>query len=511
MEILKDFLVFLIDIAKGLVRVILQIIAWLIPPQSKIYTAEFVSPKQLLKSNHHGFNLTGNRQLTLANSFRNALIIGGTGTGKSSVVLLPSLFTMSGSFVIHDPSGELYQKSAGYLEAKGYVISILNFSELSSDGYNPIKRAFTSADINKVATLLIRTALKSNDDPFWNQQAITLMSIIIHLVKTQDGLYQNLAGVRYFLTILRVNPQELETYLKRIPHHEIYLEYQAFLNLDEKVKAGVVATVLAALQLLIDSTVARVTAHDSISFEDLRTKPMAIFIQNPISDQGYYTTITSIFIEQLLQHLLYKLPKPKDLPVHFLIDEASSLYVPSLSIAVANVRKYRTSILLVLQNFSQLVSTYGKEAAQTIKANCFTKLYFTGQSLQTAMELEQSLGLAPREDKDGNVAIRPLVPKEELRTMPANRALLICGNSQPMIIKLKPYYQTMQFLKYSIIAPPRPKGPPPIIQLPNLTLINHASNTTSKPPDGLSILPKREERETPTVSSNISTQQKKEI
>lgn len=461
MRLIEAFFNALVD---GLIWLFDQLINLILPKPPPVYPAKFEKSTKLLKTRHYGFNLTGKRQLSLSESFRNALVIGATGTGKTSTILLPSLYSMVGSFVVHDPSGELYQKSAGYLKTKGYNIKVLNFSDIASAGFNPIKRAVTSADMNKVASLLIRTSLGSADQ-FWNQQAITLLSILIHLVKTQDPLYQNLAGVRYFLTVLRVNPDELNKYVKRIPHNHIYLEYQAFLNLEEKVKAGVVATCLSALQLMLDSTVARVTAFDSLNFEAIRKTKTAIFISNPVSEQKYYSTITSIFIEQLLGHLMFKLPGKADLPVFLLIDEASSLYLPGLSITIANVRKYKTGILLALQDFNQLIHVYGKEQAETIKANCYAKVYFTGQPLNTAIELEQSLGLAPRSD-----VVRPLITRDELRTMPLNQALLLIGNHQPMKVKLKPYYKNYQFKKLSQLPALRKMNEVPPLSLPKLNL-----------------------------------------
>lgn len=77
-----------------------------------------------------------------------------------------------GSFVIHDPSGELFSKSAGYLKQRGYEIKVLNFANPNnSSGYNPLVRAQAHRDIQKVASLLIENALGGKSkDPFWNSQ-----------------------------------------------------------------------------------------------------------------------------------------------------------------------------------------------------------------------------------------------------------------------------------------------------------------------------------------------------
>src|ERR1044072_9065563 len=72
-----------------------------IPIKNKEYSATFISQGELLSSRQHGFCLTGRRNLSIKNSYQNALVIGGTGTGKSSIVLVPSLYTMQSSFIVH--------------------------------------------------------------------------------------------------------------------------------------------------------------------------------------------------------------------------------------------------------------------------------------------------------------------------------------------------------------------------------------------------------------------------
>ena len=57
----------------------------------------------------------------------NVLIVGGSGSGKSSTYSIPNAHQMLGSYVFTDPKGELYDKTAGYLKQHGYNIKVLNF------------------------------------------------------------------------------------------------------------------------------------------------------------------------------------------------------------------------------------------------------------------------------------------------------------------------------------------------------------------------------------------------
>jgi type IV secretory pathway TraG/TraD family ATPase VirD4 len=125
--------------------------------------------------------------------------------------------------------------------------------------------------------------------------------------------------------------------------------------------------------------------------------------------------------------------------------------------------------MLIIQDFNQLVNCYGKHDADAIRANCFSKLYFSGASLETAKELEQILGKFEYKDKDKNKVVRSLMTNDEIRTMKANQALLICGHHAPIKAKLTPYYKNLKYKNYHLIPPPEITSAVPEV-LPILTL-----------------------------------------
>ncbi len=427
-----------------------------IPKRKEEYTARFASVRTLLSKRNDGFCLTGRKNLSVRNSYQNALIIGGTGAGKSSIVLLPSLYTMHSSFIIHDPSGELYTKSAGFLKQRGYDIKVLNFANpAASSSFNPLARANSSSDIQKVASLLVANSLGAKSkDPFWTTQAVGLLAILITVLKKQDPSFQNLYNLRQLLTQLGSSPEKIDRLFSRAGNEILYAEYKSFVSYDEKVVSGIIATCKAALQIFTDESVARVTASDSISMQNFRNRPVALYIQNSVADQRYYSVITSLFFEQFFSFALGRIPGANERDIFLLIDEASSLNLPTLPLAVANVRKHRSGIMLIVQDFAQITEHYGRYDAESIKSNCFAKMYFTGQSLETAKELEFTLGRFQYEDKKKKTVVRPLMTSDEIRTMPATQALLICGFYPPILAKVVPYYKRNRFMKYSLIPQP---------------------------------------------------------
>jgi type IV secretion system protein VirD4 len=461
MKIIEQLFSLLIEILEGIFKgafEFLEVVISGIPKKSKGYKAEFASPATLLSRRQHGFCLTGKRNLSVKDSYQNALVIGGTGTGKSSVVLIPSLFTMRGSFIVHDPSGELYSKSAGYLKQKGYEVKLLNFANPAvSAGYNPLVRASTPSDVQKVASMLVLNALggNNNKDPFWNTQATALLTMLITVLKKQDEQFQNLFNVRQMLNALGGNPEAIDSLFSKHADEILFAEYKSFIAYDDKVVNGVIATCKAALQIFSDDSVARVTSFDNLNLQEFRNRPTVLYIQNSVADQKYYSVLTSLFFEQFFSFILSRFPQNNEQDIFFLIDESSSLNLPTLPLAVANVRKHRSGIMLLVQDFAQVVHSYGKQDADAIKLNCFAKMFFTGGSHELTKELEQMLGKFEYEDENDKKVVRSLMTNDEIRTMKINRALLVCGHHPPIMARLKPYYKIPRFVKYSSVPVPK--------------------------------------------------------
>lgn len=433
------------------------------------YNADFATEGSLLSRWNYGFSLTGRKQITVKDSFMNALIVGTTGSGKTQVSLLSSIFSTRGSFIVHDPSSENFSKSAGRMKQQGRTVKILNFSKPEvSAGFNPMSRAKTSSEIQKLASMLVRASLSGGkEDPFWTSQATILLAILISILKkTQLEEYQNLFNVRMLLNQLNAksdNDEEgnpVDGLFSMYADPVLYNEYKSVIALDDKLLSSIIATCKSALTIFADESVARVTSTDTIDFSDFRKQPTVLYLQNSIADQKYYSVLTSIFFEQLTSYLLSRFPEDDEQNIFFLIDEFSSLRVPVFPLAFANVRKHRAGIMAVVQDFNQIVNAYGKADAEAIRANCFSKVYFGGGSLETTRELEQILGKYEYE-KDGKKEVRPLLTNDQIRQLRPNRALLICGAYAPILAHVRPAYKSRRYKAYMAIPAPNMKGNAP--------------------------------------------------
>lgn len=435
--------------------------------KKKGYTADFGSEGILLSRWNKGFSLTGRRQLSLRDSFMHCLVAGSSGSGKSQVTIFSTLFSATASFVVADPSGEIFLKTSGYLKQKGYVIRVLNFTDAArSAGYNLISRLKSASDIQKLSSLLIRASMPEAKDPFWTNSAISMLAVLIAILKRQPQQFQNMANLRHMLNHLAVHDEDGSNPIDVLAAEcsddpLLYSEYKSMIAQDTKLLSSVIATCKAALTVFADPMVARVTAADTIDFSELRKKRTVIYVQTSITDMKYMSVLMAIFSEQLLSYLLSRFPEPDEQPVLILMDEFGSMgKVPSMMPAFANLRKHSAGVMAVVQDFSQVVSAYGKQDADAIRSNCYCKIYFGGASAETNKELSETLGKYEYE-KDGKKEIRPLLTNDQVRMLPPNRALLICGHHPPILARMRPAYKPRRYRAYMAIPAPVIKGDAP--------------------------------------------------
>lgn len=460
LQIIEDVLAELLHVIESILKKLLN---WIFGSQpTKVsgpgFHASFGKEKPLLSLRNKGFALGSKKCISKELSFRNMLVIGQTGAGKSANIFQPSIYRLAGhkdagSLIIHDPSGSLFEASAGYLARTGYDVRILNFGDAKrSIGYNPIVRTNTLAQINRIASMLVQNSLNSSADNFWNLQAVNLLSLVIRLVKYSEVKDQTFFKVRQLLIRFSSDENAMDHWVEKIEDQSICHEYKSFQSFDEKLRVGIIATALSALQIFSDDQVVKVTAYDSLSLDIFRIKKTALFITNPVSDQGYLAPLTSIFFEQLFGKLL-KMPRPCHLDIFCLIDEAGILQIPGTTLVntLTNIRKYRAGIALGIQDIGQL-ARFGRGLQQTILTNCYTQVYFTGQGLETARNLEETLGKTEYQDEEGRKLIRPLMTLNQIRTMPKDHVLVLAGHHAPVLTRVTPFYRYKPFKIYSQLA-----------------------------------------------------------
>ncbi len=437
------------------------------------YHSTFSSSDELLSTANTGFCLDGDRRLSAEHSFRSALICGSTGMGKSTVVAVPSICTTDGSFLINDPSGELLICCGNELLRQDVEVKVIDLARPErSSGFNILTYCRSQSDMQKIANMLVRSKLGSNsNDPFWQIQAENTIQIAMQVACAQGEEMRTMANVYHIVRSLSTNTKLVDRLVGLTNNLQLIESYKAFISMDVKLQTSIQATALSALQVFSNPAVAKVTAVNTIDLSMLRNKRCAIFLQSNTMDMKYYSSLISIIFEMFVKEVMAELPQANWKPVYIILDECSSLYLPTLSITLANCRKYKCGIMLLLQAYEQLVNIYGRQDAESMRGNTFTKMSMGAGSHASNVEISSILGKYSWEDpKTGKSGVRELLTAQQVREISTNQAVLICSNHPPMLLNLRPYYKN-PFLRLKTQVPftdfkgELPAGDPPLSSL----------------------------------------------
>lgn len=470
---LEQFLTFLLKVIEGIFTALWEIGKFIFglfkkpdPPSllNDRYEASFDSVSYMMDADGAGICLDGKHVVGIDDgALTGTLVVGASGTGKSTVVTIPTCYRLLGkSVIIHDPSGELAQATMGFFASHNYRIKVIHYSKPEiSDGFNIISWIKSASESYKVASMLvINSTSKSEGSDFWNTQATALIALIINCVLKLDKKYQNIANVKYILDCFVGNSDLVDMVVAKTNDPTLVREYKNFIGADPKLLSNIISTARAALQIFSQPSIQKITSFDSIDFEEFRKEKCVLYIQNRTLDLPYYSVLTSIFFERFFSSIMEELPDRNDKEIFFLIDEFSSLRIDTIQLALSNLRKYRASCVLIVQAEEQIQHVYGSQASTAIVANCNNKVYFPNASLDTCKKLSDMLG--KREvsitDKESGVVterfVRPLMTPDEIRKLAYNHALIFSG-TKAVFTEVFPYYDQRKLRIYSEIpAPP---------------------------------------------------------
>lgn len=446
------------------------------------YNAGLAEEKEILHPKNLGFNLTGTKKLSYSQSFTHVMLSAQTGLGKTSTVLLPSLYSMAdgnSSFITNDSQHENFLKASGYLDSKGIEIKPVNFAdETVSEGWNMLSHANTLSEIKKISSLLHRATMakEGGNGDFWITQSENLTTLVISYIKTLPVPQQNMSNVKKFIDTMLSSHETADRLIAGCndPSGKIKTEYKVFLNYEPKVLTNILSTARSALGIFDDPSVAAVTSFDTLNFSELRTKRQAIFLMNRAMDMEYYKPLISIFVEQLFAYILSRIPGDEENNIFFLMDELGSIPLPGLPTFLAQARKTRTGFLGVLQDEHQLRTHYQESDYQAIKTNFATKMYMANQPLSVCKEISELMGKRElvKETDDGRTekTIRSLMTTDEVRFMPADTALIFSGTSRAVYTRLTPFYKQKDMLRYSQMPPVKLSSKLPFNEMQEATL-----------------------------------------
>ncbi|MDX9742668.1 MAG: type IV secretory system conjugative DNA transfer family protein [Arcobacteraceae bacterium] len=418
---------------------------------------------KFLNESHRGLVIDGDtKRLTPKDSFNHLVVMARAGAGKTTGFIIPNIFRLASSnasMVVTDLSGELYEKTSGYLKSKGYKILVLNPENLNeSMRYNPLFYATDSLSIDEMADSLIQSSYSGNlkaEDKIWLDGAKQLICILGKtLLNTGNYRYINLANINRLINSYGADGSTLDPFIYKYADTETFDEWKGFVSGNPKTVLSFVSTAKMALTAIaVNDNLKKLTAHHTINFDNLRKEKTIIYIKIPTQKQSQYSFILNIFYLQLFNNLMNSLPTKSDLAIYCLLDEFGNMNIPNFSSIITSIRKYNVSISIILQNINQLKLKYGEYEAKTIlDGGISSKIYFSGADYETITMLEHMLGTKIIEEEQNGTVYKkevPVLSARDIRTMKDNEIIFLYGNKLPLKLQVTPYYEKSSFKSYA--------------------------------------------------------------
>ena len=394
----------------------------------------------------------------------NTVVIGGSGSGKSTTHVLINLLQASHSYVVLDPSGEMLRATGNYLREHGYTIHVLNLVDPErSDRYNPFVYLRSDDDVDHMVENFwkateVQGTLKG--EQIWDDMAKELLSALAYfLFYEAPPEEQNFPTIQFLLRNMALAEGEKDSspveqmfseLEQRDPEHIALKHYRAYHSGATKTLQSIQITLLSRLGKFNLESIERLstTNSDDLGLLTAPEERTVIFAVTPVADSSF-NFFVSLLYGQLFE-ILYdygnKHGKLK-VPMHILMDEFANVTLPKdFELRLATFRKYGISASIILQDMSQLKALYEKQW-QAMMNNADLLLYLGGNEGDTHEYLSKLLGKQTIRtntfghskgrfanfSKNEQQLGRELMTPDEIRMLDNRLALLFVRGERPIL------------------------------------------------------------------------------
>ena len=356
----------------------------------------------------------------------NVLVIGGAGSGKTKSVIIPNLLQMTGSYVVHDPGGELYYQVSDILREYGYDVKV--FDSLGSNvtcSYNPIKYISDEADVHCIAECILQKL--EAEDVFWRKSQELFLCACIYYLKNhcKEESRKNLNSILSIIKTTNGKRELLEELFENLPKEsKAYQYYKAFSQASGLTYNHIIADLLIRFSRLFDEKVAALVTTDTLELEKLNKEKTVIFIVTSAKDLIHNSLLFTTMLISQAYNVLANSNTENKIPVTFILNEFEALgKIPNIGMNMCVGRKFKLSYITICMNLDLLNSVYGKDTNQII-GNSSTLIHLGNANDVTTTEFFEKVI-----DKSDDYF------KQSFRKMNQNNCLVACTNHKPMIDK----------------------------------------------------------------------------
>ena len=378
--------------------------------------SSFISgvPKNLLHSEredagfHFGKRKILSQEYTIAKSAMdegNICVLGGTGSGKTSCLVKPTLETWDGSIFAIDVDGELYKHWQSLDKPNKKPAKVINLTNDngSFSTYDPFYFLRQSGKENLVqncrelAQCIIPMSLDVKE-PFWIESAQCIVAAVILYYLSKDKSFNKtmefIQAIPLATLIEGICSDKNETAKTMVG------QFSESNNLkNNKMLLSVASTISnRIIAFAIDPTVkaALTPSEGSVKWEDLETHNIFIRVEQSKLDQ--WGSVITMMLTQLIRSLerrpnKYSTEGIETTPILLIFDEFPRIGKMSvITTALATLRIKKVTIALFIQSLSQLDMIYETEQRKIIMDNCSCLVVLSVDDVDTQKYISERIG-----------------------------------------------------------------------------------------------------------------------
>ena len=387
-----------------------------------------------------------------------ALITGGSGSGKSSMQVIPLLLkTKLPSFVV-DIKKELAEKTAKPDDL------IFDPSDKTAFGYNPfnlVTKENLILDITTISNSLIPVSPEKKDD-FWELEAQNYLSgCLLYLYKHgynfTDAMreIQSMNAAKFVAEAVAEGDKDVNVLLGH------------FDGMAENTLSGITATVSSKIMVFAsDPDLMRcfsMKEEKCIKPQDL-LDGKNIYLCIPESRLEVYKHATQLIIGQFLKFFERQPDSSGGAPkVNFVLDEFFRLgKLSSVEMGAATLRSKGVRLHLICQSNAQIETLYGKTGAKVLFDNMSIKVLLSASDPETQEYYSKLTGTYDKtkksfSDNKGDFKItgtsginvsqeeKRLIKPEDMATLPSRNEAIVFTPKGWGRVQKKPYFNTPEY------------------------------------------------------------------
>lgn len=381
------------------------------------------------------------------------IVFGATGSRKTRGLVMPTIELLSRageSFVVTDPKGELYRRTADYAQKNGYQVVVLNLREMDRGmSWNPFilpyeyyqegQKSKALELISETMGMLVKS--ESEKDKFWmNSSKDVLVGLALILLEQATREECHIKSLITLWDGYKKDKGEIKKFINdNCNDTTIMRKLSCLYNASSATVGSIEAFVDMGLnKLILNEKLVAMLSMNEIKLNEIVERKTGIYLIVP-DENTHFHFIVSLFLEQMYEVLIKKsyMSEGNRLPIrmNFVIDEFANLpKIENMDSMITAARSRNIRFYLIVQSMNQLKQKYDK-IAEVICGNCNNWVYLYSKEYELLQGISRLCGEVLY---DNNMRM-PLVSEFDLQHLDkeTGEALVLLERNCPCIVNFQ--------------------------------------------------------------------------